>query len=224
MSHPRHSDSGTVPDPPTDPLSEMVVRVAESGDVTFVRNLRNTPVPRRPVPHLTMPAGGPHAPRLRDIIERTGLSAGEQSPTNLAALKAGLFLLADFFDDSHACSQSIEGLGAHHTGDYWHAILHRREPDYTNAKYWFRRVGRHPVFVDLARSVAQQLSAATGSLAAKLERWRDRLVSDGRWDPLAFVDLCAAAGTDAELKPWCEQVQFEEMLLLLDSTIREFST
>ena len=208
-------------DRPSDPLSELIVRLAESADAALVENHRRTSFPRSPVPQLTMPVNGPRAPWLREIIERTQVPGAKQSPTKLAALKAGLFLLGDFFDDSHACSQSIEGLGAHHTGDYWHAILHRREPDYGNAKYWFRHVGRHPVFADLAPSIARQLSAATGSLAATLERWRDRLVSRGHWDPLAFVDLCAATETDAELKEWCMQVQFEEFLLLLEATIRE---
>jgi hypothetical protein len=57
------------------------------------------------------------------------------------AAKAGLWLLHDFFEESHAISQDL------HTpeGSYWHAILHRREPDPSNAKYWFRQVGRHPV-------------------------------------------------------------------------------
>ncbi len=209
------------PGHPPDPLTELIVRLAESGDAALVENHRRTPFPRWSVPDLTMPSNGPRAPWLRGIIERTQVRGAQQSPTNLAALKAGLFLLGDFFDDSHACSQSIEGLGAHHTGDYWHAILHRREPDHGNAKYWFRHVGRHPVFAELAPSVARQLSAATGSLAATLERWRDRLVSRGQWDSLAFVDLCAAAEPDAELKEWCRQVQFEEMLLLLESTMRE---
>ena len=206
---------------PPDPLSELIVRLVESADAAIVENHRRTSFPRSPGPQLTMPANGPRAPWLRGTIERMQVRGAQQSPTNLAALKAGLFLLGDFFDDSHANSQSIEGLGAHHTGDYWHAILHRREPDYGNAKYWFRHVGRHPAFVELARSVERQLSAATGSLAATLDRWRDRLVSRGHWDPLAFVDLCAAAETDAALKEWCGQVQFEEMLLLLESTMRE---
>jgi hypothetical protein len=206
---------------PADPLSELIERVAQSPDVVFVGKLRSTPFPRRPVPQLTMPADGPRAPWLRAIIERMHVPGANQSPTNAAALKAGLFLLADFFDDSHACSQSIEGLGAHHTGDYWHAILHRREPDYGNAKYWFRHVGRHPTFDELAPAVTRLIPTATGVLATKLEHWRNRLLPRGTWDPIAFVDLCSEAGTDADLKAWCEQVQFEEMLLLLESTIRD---
>src|SRR5437870_5363954 len=65
----------------------------------------------------------------------------------IAACRAGLYLAFNFLDESHAISQDV------HTaeGSYWHAILHRREPDPSNAAYWFRRVGDHPVFALLAR-------------------------------------------------------------------------
>ena len=60
-------------------------------------------------------------------------------------LLAGLWLLADDLDRSHTISQSIDTP----TGSYWHAILHRREGDFGNAKYWFHRVGNHPVIAEL---------------------------------------------------------------------------
>ena len=45
---------------------------------------------------------------------------------------AGLWLLHNFLDESHTISQGI------HTpeGSFWHAIMHRREPDPMNSKYW----------------------------------------------------------------------------------------
>ena len=55
---------------------------------------------------------------------------------------SALWLLHDFLDESHTISQDIDTID----GSYWHAIMHRREPDYGNAKYWFRRVSNHPVF------------------------------------------------------------------------------
>src|SRR5262245_21856010 len=70
----------------------------------------------------------------------------------LAALKlpplclAGLWLYFDFLDESHAISQTAEGVPDH---DFWHAIMHRREPDAGNSKYWWRRVGNHPVLAQL---------------------------------------------------------------------------
>ncbi|HEX3725872.1 MAG TPA: hypothetical protein VHV08_06500, partial [Pirellulales bacterium] len=67
---------------------------------------------------------------------------------------AGLWLRHDFLDESHAISQEIETSG----GSYWHGIMHRREGDFANSQYWFRRVGHHPIFPDLC-SAASQLAA-----------------------------------------------------------------
>lgn len=53
---------------------------------------------------------------------------------------AGLWLYVDDLDRSHSITQDIHTA----TGSYWHAIMHRREGDFWNAKYWFRKVGAHP--------------------------------------------------------------------------------
>src|SRR5262245_29215860 len=58
---------------------------------------------------------------------------------------AGLWLYHDFLDESHTISQEVETP----TGFFWHAVMHRREPDPGNSKYWWRRVGSHPVIADL---------------------------------------------------------------------------
>jgi GTP cyclohydrolase II len=58
------------------------------------------------------------------------------------AVKAGLHLLNDDLARAHQLAQAHEG---DKTYDYWHAIVHRREGDFDNAKYWLHRVGRHPV-------------------------------------------------------------------------------
>lgn len=57
-----------------------------------------------------------------------------------AALCAGLWLYVDELDRSHTLSQGIEDA----TGSFWHGIMHRREGDFSNAHYWFRRAGQHP--------------------------------------------------------------------------------
>jgi hypothetical protein len=88
---------------------------------------------------------------------------------------SGAWLLFDFLDESHVISQQIPTT----TGSYWHGIMHRREGDFSNSKYWFRRVGDHPLF------------AALGSAAAELDT--DEQLFDGKWDPYRFVDLVEAA-------------------------------
>ncbi|MEQ2010533.1 MAG: hypothetical protein ABMA26_27415, partial [Limisphaerales bacterium] len=112
---------------------------------------------------------------LDELFRRHG------APAKAELIRALLLLWHDHHDASHTISQSIENPD----GSLVHAILHRREPDYWNAKYWFRRVGQHPCFVDLAKRV-EPLLAGDAKLAAQL-------LPRGAWDAFAFVDAVEAA-------------------------------
>ncbi len=108
--------------------------------------------------------------------QASALFPGAQAPE--AAL-AGLWLYFSCFDESHAIAQDVHS----HEGSFWHAILHRQEPDSGNAAYWFRRVGYHPVFQDLCH-------AADGILTRYPEA---EFRTGGKWDPFSFIMFCERA-------------------------------
>jgi hypothetical protein len=128
---------------------------------------------------------------------------------------AGLWLWHDFLDESHALSQEIETA----TGSYWHGILHRREPDAENAKYWFRRVGTHEVFSRLSHETARSLlrDDVAGLHAPPEARF---LVEHSSWDPYRFIDLCQTAQSSPPLSELCRQVARTEWQLLFDFCYR----
>ncbi len=138
-------------------------------------------------------------------------------PCDSAALQAGIWQFQGELDLSHKQSQAHEGEGESQLCDYWHAIMHRREPDYGNSKYWFRQVGRQPVFDELAPVVAKFLGTAEG---APISQWSSRLLPPRGWDPFAFVDLAEAAVGHPAIDAAARQIQWAEMLLLLRFTAR----
>ena len=111
------------------------------------------------------------------------------------AAMAGLYLYFSCMEEAHEIAQGI----ASAEGSFWHAILHRQEPDAGNASYWFRKVGAHPIFAEL-----RERAAAMG-------------VDFGpRWDPFSFIELCEKArtkpGSTAEMQ--AREVQRAEWQLL----------
>ena len=144
---------------------------------------------------------------LRTHLENISITASSQP--DAVALTAGLYQFHDDLHESHSYSQSIEGEGRNGSGDFWHAIMHRREPDYGNSKYWFRNVGSHPVFNELGIFATQLLDP--------FPDWSQRVCADG-YDPFAFVDLCEASRTTPNLASAARELQWFEMLLLLKQT------
>ena len=129
-----------------------------------------------------------------------------------AACLAGLWLRHDFLDESHRISQDI----ASTTGSYWHGIMHRREGDFDNAKYWFRRVGEHAVFAPLCVSARKLAEEAGGGAEA------DFLRTAKRWDPMRYVDLCrTAVVTPSPHRTLCKKIQEVEWQLLFDYCYRQ---
>jgi hypothetical protein len=209
--------------PVAEPVWDWLIRAARAGE-----KIDSTPVgaglgsTECRFPLLAPPRPGRDRDWLREHIKAFspkdfGLSA--TSDVDETAARVGLFQWHDFLDESHTLSQSIEGQGDNRLGDYWHAIMHRREPDYSNAKYWFRQIGRQQIYRSLQKEADNTLARLTGP---EVTRWRDRLQPGSNWDPFAFVDLCeeCAADESADLAHAARRIQYVEMSLLMGMTCR----
>jgi hypothetical protein len=158
----------------------------------------------RPMP-LT---GGAKSAAARALLEgKTARGLFSNAPHPHAAF-AGLWLYFGWADEAHTLAQDIDTAD----GSCWHGIVHRREPDPANAAYWFRRVGRHPVYASLREGVDQmQNGSAT--------KW---LKADAGWDPFAFIEFCeqARGRPDSEQEKFAIGVQLLEWQLLFDYCAR----
>lgn len=130
-------------------------------------------------------ASGP-APdgELRRRVETIARAAFGESPvvddSAYALFEAGLFYAVDALDPAHAVFQDDHS--PH--GSYWHGMLHRREGDFWNSKYWLQRAGK--------------ISALRG--------FRD-------FDPVAFVNRCErVAGKDPEELLSLQRMEWEQLM------------
>jgi hypothetical protein len=156
----------------------------------------------------------PRRPRLAGALQEEAwapLLPGSSRPARLA-LAAGLLQVHDFWDASHEAAQEADDLGERSWSAYWHGVAHRREPDSGNASYWFRRVGRHPLFGPLAAAVRPRLDEhGDPSLTS-------RLLAGGAWDPFAFIALCADGRPAPQVAGLALDLQRLEMHALLGAT------
>lgn len=155
------------------------------------------------------PQRRPGAQDLKEIRSafRTWVESAVVSRSLLGLLESAVLLRHDHLDASHTLSQSIGSA----EGSFLHGIMHRREPDYSNAKYWFHRVGDHPIFPDLREAALNLGLDAT-----------DPMVSGSEWDPDAFVDAVEKVlrrQPDPERLALLESIQEAELDLLVSHCI-----
>jgi len=166
--------------PPSSRLEELLALLRAAGPASLG--------PGRRAAALDLP---PLERSLAPLLEGIGAE-------DAALIRALVLLWHDHLDTSHEISQGIAGADA----SFVHGIMHRREPDYWNSKYWFRRAGKHPAFREIASRVSK-LPASDPSVP---------------WEPFAFVDAVEAAcghpgtGAPRPLLREAQQIEFEVLL------------
>jgi hypothetical protein len=85
--------------------------------------------------------------KMIDQAFRRSIANEHLPPQHLQLLRCVALLWHDHLDAAHQIAQEIETPD----GSWLHGIVHRREPDYWNAKYWLRRAGAHPAFSALTQ-------------------------------------------------------------------------
>lgn len=124
-------------------------------------------------------------------------------PAAFALVRGGLLYALDDLDGSHRIFQETPGdLAA-----YWHGMIHRREGDFDNARYWFRRAGQLSFFAALhGRASANSAQMAKQS----------------NWDPYLLTGQCEQArfGADDAI-PELTNLQRSEFEILFDYCWRQ---
>lgn len=118
--------------------------------------------------------------RIREADDAT-IAGGKavESALHLALVRGGLLYAVDALDAAHLIFQEEKS----DVGSYWHGMMHRREGDFENARYWFRRAGAQPFFGTL-HGVAAGLSPD--------------MARQQTWDPYLFTGQCEQARHGAE--------------------------
>ena len=134
-------------------------------------------------------------PLVREAASSTELRDAVKCLAVSESVKAGLYLYCSCWDEAHNTADAVEDPD----GYFWHAIVHRQEPDPDNSAYWFRKTGNHPIFPKLAEEAAV-CGYDTGRT----------------WDPFRFIKFSEVAANEH----LAMKVQLAEWQLLFDHCAR----
>lgn len=160
---------------------------------TWRQLLETLPVPGLKLGNPRSEAPGP----MEDLTADLGLLGGPiRDKAAALACVAGLWLRFDHFEKSHIVSQGLDN----RDGSWWHGIAHRREGDFGNACYWFRRSEGHPA----QALIGPRIKGLPG------------ILGQAGFSPTAFTRLVEGGGDESRLV----EVQEMEWQILFGDCLR----
>lgn len=81
-----------------------------------------------------------YGPKDRELLNLASEAVCQIKVARNQLLVAGIWLYAGDLNAAHSLVQDMTSDSA----NWWHAILHRMEGDYTNSRYWYRQSESHP--------------------------------------------------------------------------------
>jgi len=131
-------------------------------------------------------------------------------------LLAACLLYHDHHNEAHDKVQDMTDPD----GSLVHALVHRREPDYWNANYWYRQAGEHPVY----RALALRLESVPKAGAAV--GVAERMAMSGTVDTMELVAGCESVsrrGADDPVAVFLRRLQDVEFELLVGHLARRIA-
>jgi hypothetical protein len=140
--------------------------------------------------------------RLKEADDEKVAGKPIGAPQAFPVVRGGLLYALDDLDGCHEFFQNT----ASDLVGYWHGMMHRREADFDNARYWFRRAGAMPFFDTLHHRAA----AVSPDMAKQPS-----------WDPYLFTGQCEQHRFGAEDGGELVRLQRAEFDVVFDYTWRQ---
>jgi hypothetical protein len=109
--------------------------------------------------------------RLKDADDAALAGCAIGVPAAFTVVRGGLLYALGDLEGCHAFFQNT----ANDLVGYFRGMTHRREADFDNARYWFRRAGSLPFF---------------GTLHSRASNISSEMAKQHSWDPYLFAGRC----------------------------------